>query len=593
MTAQRFSAQTLRAPRIWAHPDFGPIVAAMRPTLGVVALTSCLINLLMLTSPLFMLQVYDRVLPSRSLPTLVALFALAAVMIGFLGLLEVLRARVLTRLGLMVDEELSPRVFAVLLQREQRAGVRGDPDQCVRDLDVLRGFASGSALPALFDLPWMGIYVVVCFLFHPMMGWAVLAGVAALCALALVTEAMLRGPTERAFDAANARRRFADTMRHNAGMLRALGMISVMAERWEAANDVTRREQAVSADIAAAFGSLLRSFRILLQSGLLALGAYLVINREATAGIMLAATILTVRALAPVELLIANWKSLIGARHSLRRLGEALADEPAPIERTPLPAPMRHLSVTAMSLLAADREAPVLHDVSFVLEAGSAIGVIGPSGSGKSSLARALVGLWPPARGVIRLDGARLDQWQSDVLGRSIGYLPQDVELLPGTIAQNVARFRKADAQKLLQAADKAGVHEMILRMPHGYETQVGPGGALLSGGQRQRIALARALYDDPFMLVLDEPNSNLDTEGEAALTNAIASVRARGGMAIVIAHRPSALAAVDKVMIVNEGRVQAFGARDVILPQLAAQPAPQPEAPPAQKAPAYVEAAE
>ncbi len=601
------TAQTLRAPRIWAHADFGPIVAAMRPTLGILAVTSCLINLLLLTSPLFMLQVYDRVLPSRSLPTLVALFALAAMMIGFLGVLEVLRARVLTRLGLLVDEDLSPRVFAVLLRREQRAGAQGCSDQCVRDLDILRSFASGSALPALFDLPWMGIYVVVCFLFHPLMGWAVLGGVAALCALAVLTEATLRGPTERAFEAANARRQFADTMRHNAGLLRALGMISVMGERWEAANDVTRSEQARSADIAAAFGSLLRSFRILLQSGLLALGAYLVINHEATAGVMLAATILTVRALAPVELLIANWKSLIGARHSLKRLGAALADEPVVMERTPLPAPMRNLRVTAMSLLAAGRETPVLHDVSFTLEAGSAIGVIGPSGSGKSSLARALVGLWPPARGVIRLDGAELDQWESDTLGRSIGYLPQDVELLPGTIAQNIARFRHGDAQKLLQAADKAGVHEMILRMPAGYETQVGPGGALLSGGQRQRIALARALYDDPFMLVLDEPNSNLDTEGEAALSKAIAGVRARGGMAVVIAHRPSALAAVDKVMIVNEGRVQAFGARDIILPQLAPQPAPpasQPMPPAAVAKPAerrtnskqeapYVEAAE
>ncbi|MBE7219908.1 MAG: ATP-binding cassette domain-containing protein [Caulobacteraceae bacterium] len=423
MSAHSLSAQT-RAPRVWGHPDFGPILVAMRPVLVVLGLTSCLINVLMLTSPLFMLQVYDRVLPSRSLPTLVALFALAAVMIGFLGCLEVLRARVLTRLGLLVDEELSPRVFAVLLRREQRAGVCGEADQCVRDLDVLRGFASGSALAALFDLPWMGLYVAVCFLFHPMMGWAVLAGVAMLCGLAVVTEATLRGPTERAFDAAAARRRFADTMRDNAGLLRALGMIGEMGARWEAENDVTRREQAASADIACAFASLLRAFRMLLQSGLLALGAYLVINREATAGIMLAATILTVRALAPVELLIANWKSLIGARHSLRRLGAALAEEPAARARTPLPAPMRNLRVTAMSLLAAGREAPVLHDVSFALEAGSAIGVIGPSGSGKSSLARALVGLWPPARGVIRLDGAELDQWESDVLGRAIGYLP-------------------------------------------------------------------------------------------------------------------------------------------------------------------------
>lgn len=586
------SAPPLRAPRLWAHADFGPILTAVRPTLGVLALTSLLINLLMLTSPLFMLQVYDRVLPSHSLPTLVALFVLAAVMIGFLGVLEVLRARVLTRLGVYVDEDLSPRVFAVLMRREQRGEASAYADLCVRDLETLRAFASGSALTALFDLPWMGLYVAVCFLFHPWMGWAVLAGVVALCALAVSTEIVLRGPTERAFEAGTARRRFADTMRHNAGLLRALGMLEVMGEKWEIANDAARRQQVRSADIACAFGSLMRSFRILLQSALLALGAYLVINQEATAGIMLAATILTVRALAPVELLIANWKSLIGVRHSLARLGVALTEEPPAMERTRLPAPVRNLRVTAMTLLAAGRETPILYDVSFALDAGSAIGVIGPSGSGKSSLARALVGLWPPARGVIRLDGAELDQWDSDTLGRSIGYLPQDVELLPGTIAQNIARFRTDDGRKLLRAADQAGVHEMILRMPLGYETQVGAGGVLLSGGQRQRIALARALYDDPFLLVLDEPNSNLDAEGELALSRAIASVRARGGLAVVVAHRPSVLAAVDKVMIVNEGRMQAFGARDAILPQLS-RPAPTSTPPAPERTPAYADAAE
>ncbi len=580
---------SFRTSRFWAHGDFGPIVAALRPVLVALVLTSALINILMLTSPLFMLQVYDRVLPSRSMPTLVGLCMLAAVMIAFLGLLEVLRARVLSRIGQYVDEELSPRVFALLLQRDQRSGPRGDATQCVRDLDNLRGFASGNALSALFDLPWMGIYVAVCFLFHPMMGWAVLAGVVALCLLAFLTEAVLRRPTERAFDAANSRRAFADTMKRNAGLLQALGMHGVMVERWDVANGAARDAQLRSADIACALSSVLRTFRMLLQSALLALGATLVIDHEATAGVMLAATILTVRALSPVELLIANWKALIGARQSLQRLGEALAALPRAGERTPLPAPSRSLRVTSLSLLAAGREAPVLFDVSFTLEAGSALGVIGPSGSGKSSLARALVGLWPAARGIIRLDGAELNQWSTDALGASIGYLPQDVELLPGTVAQNIARFRKEDACQLLAAADQAGVHDMILRLPNGYETQVGEGGALLSGGQRQRIALARALYGDPFLLVLDEPNSNLDAEGEAALTSAIQRVRGRGGVVIVVAHRPSALVAVDKVMIVNEGRVQAFGAHDAVLPQLA------PAAPvaPAPRSPVYVEAAE
>ena len=584
-------AEPFRLSRFWAHRDFGPVLAALRPVMLAVVATSALINILMLTSPLFMLQVYDRVLPSRSMPTLVGLSIIAVVMIGFLGLLEVLRARLLSRIGQYVDEVLSPRVFALLLQPDRRSGPRGDATQYVRDLDHLRGFAAGNALSALLDLPWMGIYIAVCFAFHPLMGWAVLAGVVALCVLALLTEAALRGPTERAFDAANSRRSFADTMKRNAGLLRALGMHQVMGERWECANGVMRGAQLHSSDIACALSSVLRSFRMLLQSALLALGAYLVINREATAGVMLAATILTVRALAPVELLIANWKTLIGARQSFLRLGEALAALPHDGERTPLPAPSRDLRVTSLSLLAAGREAPVLFDVSFALDAGSALGIIGPSGSGKSSLARALVGLWPAARGVIRLDGAELSQWDTDSLGASIGYLPQDIELLPGTIAENIARFRKGDPRNLFAAADKAGVHDMILRLPNGYETQVGEDGALLSGGQRQRIALARALYGDPFLLVLDEPNSNLDAEGEAALTKAIELVRARGGVVIIVAHRPSALASVDRIMIINEGRMQAFGLRDVLLPQLASRPA-EPAAP-APRTTAYVDAAE
>ncbi|WP_158807894.1 type I secretion system permease/ATPase [Beijerinckia sp. L45] len=567
-----------KPPSIFRSTDFGPILTTLRPVLGMLALTSGLINILMLTSPLFMLQVYDRVLPSKSMPTLVGLFVLAFVMIAFMGCLEFLRSRVFTRLGLYMDQCLSGRVFALLLQSDRRSGPRGDANQCVRDLDTLRGFASGTALSAFFDLPWMVIYVGVCFMFHPLMGWAVLGGVACLCALAFLTEATLRRPTERALDAANARRAFADTMKRNAGLLQALGMHAVMGEHWEVANRECRQEQVRSADIASGFGSLLRSFRMLLQSALLALGAYLVVQQQATAGVMLAASILTVRALSPVELLIANWKGFIAARQSLARLAAALADTPVPTELIPLPTPSRNLRFTSVSLLVAGREAPVVHDVTFALEAGSAMGIIGPSGSGKSSLAKALVGLWPAARGVVRLDDAELNQWSIDALGATIGYLPQDVELLPGTLAQNIARFRDEDPRKLFDAAEKAGVHELILRMPNGYETQVGEGGALLSGGQRQRIALARALYGDPFLLVLDEPNSNLDAEGEVALTKAIQSVRARGGMAVVIAHRPSALAAVDKVMVVNEGRVQAFGARDDILRRLSApQPTPAP----------------
>ena len=587
-------AHPLRPLRFWAHPDFAPLATALRPAVAALVLTSALINLLMLTGPIFMLQVYDRVLPSRSMPTLVGLFALASLATAFLGGLEILRSRTLTRLGILVDEELSPRILGLLLGRERRSGPRGDATECVRDLDVLRGFASGSALPALFDLPWMGIYVAVCFMFHPMMGWAVLAGVGALCLLALATEVTLRNPAELAFETATFRRSFADIMKRNAGLLQALGMHAAVAQRWDAASTEARLWQLRSADTAGAFASALRAFRMLLQSALLGVGAYLVINKQATAGVMLAATILTVRALSPVELLIANWKTLIGARQSFARLGAALAAMPRDERRTRLPAPLRELRVTALSLGAAGRDAPVLHEISFELMAGSALGVVGPSGSGKSSLARALVGLWPPARGVIRLDGAELGHWDVDALGASLGYMPQDVELLPGTVAQNIARFRDGDERALLDATQQAGVHDMILRLPNGYDTQVGEGGALLSGGQRQRIGLARALYGNPFLLVLDEPNSNLDAAGEAALTAAIAAVRVRGGIAVVIAHRPSALNAVDKVLIVNEGRMQAFGARDTILAQLAPKPSrPAATSSSLQGRQSYVEAAE
>jgi ATP-binding cassette subfamily C protein PrsD len=575
--------------RFWRSEDLRAIAKATQPTLIGLVFTSFVINLLMLTSPLFMLQVYDRVLPSRSMPTLIGLFILATIMIMFLGVLEVLRSRVLTRLGQDLDETLSGRVFQLLLDQGLRHG--GDPTQCVRDLDTLRSFASGTALTALFDLPWMGIYVTICFLFHPLMGWAVLAGVGALCFLALLTELSLRSPAERALETASTRRTFAEMVRRNADLVQSLGMRRPMMDRWEHTNIAYRRGNRGSADMAASFGGLMRSFRMLLQSGLLALGAYLVINQEATAGVMLAATILSVRALSPVELLIANWKGFIAARQSLTRLGTALMALPPEGRTVRLPAPRSSLRVTAMTLVAAGREAPIVHDVNFALDAGSALGIIGPSGSGKSSIAKALVGLWPPIRGVIRLDNAELSQWSVDILGHSVGYLPQDVELLPGTIAENIARFATPDLKKLFAAAETAGVSNLILRLPKGYDTLVGDGGVSLSGGQRQRIALARALYDDPFLLVLDEPNSNLDGEGEVALNEAIRAVRARGGIAIIIAHRPSALVAVDKVMILTDGRVQMFGDRDQILPQLAPQPAAAPQ--PKQPERAYVQAAE
>ena len=507
---------------------------AHRSALIGIATASGLVSLLSLTAPLFMLQVYDRVLPSRSVPTLVGLALLVLVLFAFQGLLDMLRGRILLRVGRGIDERLSPRVFELVMRAPLQGRAAAEGQQPIRDLDNVRSFMSSTGLTAFFDLPWLPVYVAVCFLFHPLMGVAVLFGALLVCSLTLLTEVMTRGPARVAVTLATSRQKLA-------------------------ANDMTT-----------GLGSLSRVLRVVIQSGLLGIGAYLVINQEATAGVMLAATILASRSLAPVELAIANWKSFVTARQSWRRLSEALVAAPVEEERIALPAPKQNIRLTAVTVVPPGTGTAALHEVSFTLIAGNALGVIGPSGSGKTSLARALIGVWKPARGTIRLDGATLDQWSSDAFGRFVGYLPQEVELLEGTVAENIARFEQdADPTKLIAAATKAGVHEVILRLPQGYKTQVGEGGAMLSGGQRQRIALARALYDDPFLVILDEPNSNLDANGEQALSNAISGIRARGGIAIVIAHRPSAVSAVDHVLVLNEGRVQAFGAREQVLQQL------------------------
>jgi ATP-binding cassette subfamily C protein len=573
---QRFltpSNDTTVAPIRPAHGnscELRAAVRAFRSALVGIGIASGLVNLLSLAAPLFMLQIYDRVLPSRSVPTLVGLGLLVFVLFAFQGLLDMLRGRLLLRVGRGLDERLAPRVFELVMRAPLEARAAGTDLQSVRDLDNLRSFISSTGLAALFDLPWIPLYLAVCFVFHPLMGVAVLIGALVVCSLALITEALTRGPSRASTALAAARYKLAEAARRNAALLQALGMRGRVAERWlGSSDDYLTMQQAVN-DTTTAFGSLSRALRAMTQSGVLALGAYLVINQEATAGVMLAATIVSARALAPIELAIANWRGFVTARQGWSRLAEAFAAVPIEEERIALPAPARNLRLTAVTLVPPRSSSAALHDVSFTLIAGNALGVIGPSGSGKSSLARALVGVWKPARGTIRLDGATLDQWNPDTFGRFIGYLPQEVELFEGTVADNIARFDPdSDPTKLIAAATAAGVHEVILRLPQGYQTQVGEGGAMLSGGHRQRIALARALYGDPFLVVLDEPNSSLDALGEQALTNAIGAIRARGGIAVVIAHRPSAVSAVDHMLVLNEGRLQAFGPRDRILQQL------------------------
>ncbi|WP_244948461.1 type I secretion system permease/ATPase [Methylobacterium oxalidis] len=544
-----------------------------------VGVMSGLVNVLYLTGSFFMLEVYDRVIPSRSVPTLVGLMALALVLYAFQGLLEMIRSRILARVGAALDEALSARVFDLVVRAPLKGAAPGDGLLPLRDLDALRGFLAGAGPGAFFDLPWMPIYLVICFLFHPLIGVAAIVGALVLALVTYITDRATRTPAQAATGHGLRRNGLAEAGRRNAEVLAALGMQGRLGARWASANrDYMDAQQRVS-DVAGGFGAGSKVFRMALQSGVLALGAWLVINNMATAGIIIASSILVSRALAPAELAIANWKGFVQARQAWVRLSELLARIPAASQPHALPAPSRSLAVEGVSVAPPGAPRLVVQDLSFALQAGQGLGVIGPSASGKSSLVRALVGVWPPVRGKVRLDGAALDQWASADLGPHIGFLPQEVELFAGTIAENISRFEPSpDPEHVIAAARAAGVHELILRLSEGYDTRIGEGGAGLSAGQRQRVGLARALYRDPFLVILDEPNANLDNEGENALTQAILGVRQRGGICVVVAHRPSALAAVDLVLMMADGRAQAFGPKDEVFKRVL-RPAPAPVA--------------
>ena len=558
--------------------ELSKALASCRTAFLSVGITSGVISLLYLTGSFYMLEVYDRVLPSRSIPTLVAISVLAFAMFAFQGVLDLLRSRILMRIGAVLDARLSGRVFEVLVQLPLRAGYKGDGLQPLRDLDQVRAFLSSLGLTALFDLPWLPIYLGLCFLFHPLIGVTALAGAVILVVLTIVNDRKSRAPTRRATELAGVRNSIAEAARRNAEALHAMGMRSTIAAKWYTANSDYMQVQRNLSDTTGGIGAFTKVFRMVLQSAVLGLGGYLVIVGQATAGIMIASSILVARALAPVELAIAHWRGFIAARQGWERLGQLLEKLPVVDEKTQLPRPARSVSLEAIAVVPPGSQTAVVADVSFTLQAGNGLGIIGPSASGKSSLARAIVGAWMPARGKVRLDGAALEQWSNEALGPHIGYVPQDVELFSGTIANNISRFDPAESSEhVIEAARAAGVHELILRLPNGYDTQIGEAGSMLSAGQRQRIAIARALYRDPFLVVLDEPNSNLDSEGDQALVQALLAVRARGGIVIVIAHRQVALAAVDQVMVLVNGRVQGLGPKDEVLRKLrqAQQPAP------------------
>lgn len=535
-----------------------------------IAVFSGISNILMLTGAIFMLEVYDRVLPSRSVPTLVGLVVLAGTLYVGLGLLDLIRTRLLVRIGARLDQIVSSRVYDATVRLPMKIGRRSDAAQALRDLDSLRTFISGLGPVALFDLPWIPLYLVICFAFHVLIGLAALAGALILCVLTWLTERYTRTPSKEAAELARARASLAENSRRNAEALIAMGMIGRLGAKWRSTNLKYMSSQQSASDVASSFASASKVFRMILQSGVLAVGAYLVINQQATAGIIIASSVLSGRALAPVDLAIANWKNFVAARQSWTRLNQLLALFPVVPEPMALEAPRNSLKVEMAAVAPPGSQKLTALDINFTLEAGDGLAIIGPSGSGKSCVARMLVGAWEPARGKVRLDGAAYDQWDGDALGQHIGYVPQDVELLEGTVAQNIARFvEKPNSQEIIEAARAAGVHDLITALPQGYDTQLGEYGVGLSAGQAQRIALARALYGKPFLVVLDEPNSNLDAEGDEALLEAVLAMRARKGIVVVVAHRPSAIAGLDLVLVMNAGRQVEFGPKEATLAKM------------------------
>ncbi|MBB4953990.1 PrtD family type I secretion system ABC transporter [Agrobacterium vitis] len=531
-------------------------------------LFSGVVNILALAGPLFMLEVYDRVIPTKNIPTLVALLVLMVGLYAFSGVLDIVRGRVMSRIAGIFDGQISRRVLAVIAGSPLRVKMQGDVLKPAQEADQIRAFTSGPGPIALFDLPWIPVYLVICFFLHPLIGWLATASMVLLVASTLVADLLTRRRTKQMSEALSRRNRFGEAVHRNAEAVASMGLLPQVLERWTMAHDQAAELQRKTGDISNLFFGLSKIVRQMVQSGTLALGAWLVISGDLTGGGIIAASTIIARALQPIEQMIGNWRNMVGAYQAWGRLQAVFKLFPEVQARTQLPPPSRSLLVEgAFVAPPGERQRMTVQNVSFRASAGSVIGIIGPSASGKSSLVRALTGVWPLARGRVCLDGAALDHWPVEERGRHIGYMPQSSDLFPGTIAENIARLdSQAPHADIIAAAQAAGVHEMIVALPDGYETQVGDGGVNLSSGQRQRVALARALYGNPFLVVLDEPNSNLDTDGDKALSNAIAGVKARGGIVIVVAHRNSIVAQLDFLLVMENTTVKAFGPRDGVL---------------------------
>jgi ATP-binding cassette subfamily C protein len=555
-------------------PDLAAAFQGFRGAVFAVSVISGVINLLGLTGSIYMLQIYDRVLSSHSVPTLVSLSVLMFALYAFYGAFDLLRNQASGRAAILFDRRIAGPVHAAVVNLPLKGASRSTAQQPMRDVDVIRSFLASGGPVAFLDLPWMPVYLAFVFLLHPWLGVMCLSGILLLVLLTLLTERLSREEVQASARADAARKSIADANVRNAETLQAMGFVGRAIDRFEKVNESYLMLQTRASDVIAKLTAVSKFLRLGLQSAILGLGAYLALRGELTGGVIIAASITSSRALAPVEQAIAHWRGFLGARQSFDRLSKTLVGLPAAHRPLALPPPVERLTLENATVCLPGVDRLVLFDVSFEMLGGQALAIIGPSAAGKSSLARAITGVWPLQRGSIRLDGAELGGWSLEELGRHIGYLPQDVTLFEGTIAENICRLEEEkDSVAIIAAARAAGVHEMILRLPDGYETNVGPDGSALSAGQRQRVALARALFRDPFLVVLDEPNSNLDAEGEHALSVAIEGIRNRGGIVLVVAHRPSALNAVDHVAMMSAGRLSAFGPRDEILKKVLLHP--------------------
>jgi ATP-binding cassette subfamily C protein len=558
------------------HQNIGAALQESRRALWSVAAFSGVANVLMLAGPLYMLQVYDRVLASRSVPTLVALTVVLVGAYAFQGVLEMIRTRIVLQAALRVDLQLEGAVHDAVIRVAIQARNPGVASQPLRDLDQIRTFLTSSGPIAIVDLPWIPIFLILTFLIHPWLGMLLLVGAIILMIITLLTERASREPSRKLVRDGAMRAGIIEGDRRGSESALAMGMTGNLAARWSSANHDYLATMQIANNVVNSYGSASKVFRLLLQSAMLGLGAYLVIRNELTPGAMIAASIMLGRALAPIEIAIANWRTFIGARDSFRRLSDVLARLQSHPIGTKLPKPERNLEVTDIAVVFPGGAKAIVGGVNFRLMVGEVLGILGPSGAGKTSLVRTLIGVWPMAKGVIRLDGATLDQWSTNERGRFIGYVSQQAELFDGTIAENIARMSlQPDTEAVIRAARAAGAHDLILRLSNGYDTRIGDGGTVLSAGQKQRIALARALYGDPFLVILDEPSANLDSAGELALVQAIRACKARGAIVVIVFHHRNFIEHCDKILVLENGTQRAFGPRDAVMRRPVAVPAP------------------